>query len=216
MIENKVSKWGEIDIELFKEIFDRYWKRESNTVDKVLEIQNLVAIGEGYPDIRVYFGANIRIEDFEEYNSVSLNIVNSIRNSLGDSFMRDVNLSMCILSDGPRITPLSVEKAHYDLIWYNCFSDPDKITYKSSDFSVSPMTLWYGKTKEELYVPGKDINGSKRYVRLRSWNYSDWRKAIDSYCTDDKFDISSLLPEDDIPVENILYNRKNKENICSA
>lgn len=205
-----MKTWNEIDLEMFTDIFDRYWNKESNTIEKVLEIQNLAAIREGHPNIRVYFGAKIDINDYKEYNKDALMFLDLLKEAIGEDFLVN-HLSMCIvIDDGPRINPLGKTKDHKELLW-STFSG-EKFNTKISGMITNPLVLWFRKTTDGLYIAGDQEDGSKlsykeKYIRIRGWEYKDWKNMMDSYCQSGG-NLENLYPEDDVKRDKILYRRE--------
>ena len=204
----ELGKWNEINLDMFKYIFDMYWKRKPGTVDKVLELQNLIAIREGCPDVRVYFGAQIKLEDFKDYNQNSIDFINVLRSSLGEEFMKSI-ISMCINTRGPRITPLGDNKPHRELIMSSCFGEESDS--EIAKMIPNPIILWYQKTEDGKYITGdyadKNAPYTKKFVRLRGWKYEDWKEMMNSYCKSG-FDVEKLYTFEDIDRSRILYGRK--------
>lgn len=214
------SKWNEIDVDMFCEIFGMYWRRESHTTGRVLEIQNPWAIKEGHPECRVYFGASIKQEDFLEYNKDSIDFIKYVRSNVLSDFMQQVNLGICIVADSkPKITPVSNFKLNYDLIWYSFFYG--KVEDKNSgnpfsNFILLPCVLWFlNPPGERRYVIGDyeedgKIPGSKKYIRLRTWEYESWKNMMREYCKSG-FSVEKLGCEDDIKAENIVYRNEGRK-----
>lgn len=196
-----MKKWNEIGLEMFKEVFDMYWNKYSGTEDKVLEIQNLEAIKKGVPEIRVYLGSRIMIEDFRKYNEDSLKFIEGLRKSFGPEFMK-AHISLCFLTSGPKIIPIGNSKDHYNLVWNSWFGDSSgKINGVEP---LKPAILWYTKNADK-YILGdyniSTISRSERKIRLRGWDFDDWKDSIETYCS---YGINLLGMEDDIKKEEIL------------
>ena len=212
----KINKWNEIDLDMFKDVFNMYWKKDLGTENKVLELQNLIAIREHCPEIRVYFGAKIRMEDFREFNKGSLEFIDIMREKFGSTFMMP-SISMWIVTAGPRITPLGENRSHYDLIWSSCFGE--KSDSEFINLIPNPIILWFSKTKDGNYETGdyanKNVPGSEKFVRLRGWDYEDWKKMMDTYCSNG-LKLEDLYVEDDINKEKILYARQEHHPIITT
>ena len=194
---------------MFKDIFDAYWKGEDWTRDKVLEIQNPMAIKTNWPELRVYFGKGIDINEWADWNKGALSIINNMNSYIPmNSILTDQKLSMCLLDKGPRITPLGSVNIHYDLIWNMCFGANQKldldfdITTPESDKS---LCLWYTKNKTKYIVePGQfgNYDNFTKMIRIRSIDLADWKDMMRNYTKNYNNDCLNI--DNDIPKRSII------------
>lgn len=199
-----MTKWNEVDIEMFREIFDMYWNKHPGTEDKVLEIQSLRAIKEKAPEVRVYLGSGIFIEDFRDSNQESLKFIEGLRKTFGPEFMR-AHISLCLLTSGPKVIPIGKSKEHYNLIWNSWFGDSSEEVNNSSGIELlKPVILWYTKNAGK-YILGNyntpNIPLSERKIRLRGWFLGDWKQRMYDY---GNLGSCVLDMEDDVREEEIL------------
>ena len=199
-----IYKWNEISMEMFKDIFDAYWRGDDWSKDKVLEIQNLSAIKDGIPDIRIYFGKGIDIYDWAEWNKSAIEIIKKMDSIMPiNVLISHKKLSMCLLIDqSPKITPLGSVDVHYNLIWNMCFGANYDINL-DFDFDISSnqsLNLWYTKNGDlyEVHTENNtNIPDESKFIRVRSIDLKDWNDMIRSY-TNTK-DYNNLSIKEDIP-----------------
>ena len=185
-----IKNWNEIDMEMFKEILDSYWNKEDWTLDKVLEIQYLDKILDNKSSTRVYLGNGININEWKDFNKSTLDLMDM----LTDMFMPDKSikeilsntcLSMCILEDGPRITPLSNTKDHYNLLWSTSFGH-SSINKEITNMISNPIVLWYWKDDNYFNIGSNDLSDTlqekDKLVRLRGISLDTWKDMIYKYC----------------------------------
>ena len=173
-----VTKWNEIDLEFWKEIWDQYWNNEDYTLSRVLEIQNLASIKAREPTFRVFFGNGIRIGDWKKWNSMFLEMFKHMRQlSPGLKDMTTESpIGMCFFTpSGPKITPMGLAAQHYEFVWHTCFGGPITQTIKDlmPEKDIHKCDLWYTKENGRYVINGK----GKRYIRVRVWDLDDWKKA---------------------------------------
>lgn len=183
-----VYKWNEISIEMFKEIFTSFWKGEDVSKGKVLEIQNLPAIKSECEDIRIYFGGDIKLYDWKEYNKVHIMLLENMTERMGiplSEIIGEEKFSMCMLNETkPKITPLGLPD-HFDLIWSTCFGG--KIKDNVKQFVKIPLNLWYIKDKNGTKTcdvsedAGPRYSDTEKYVRIRSIDFEDWKEMISKH-----------------------------------
>lgn len=209
-----MSKWAEIDLEMFIEIFDDFWNNADWTTNLVLEIQNIPALLARCSESRVYIGNKINLYDFKEYNENTISFLESAKSLLRDRFRIDnemleesdpTKISLCITTDGiPKITPISNNS--FNLLT-SCFgivnegsNDPIQI------YASSLMTLWYIKTNKGKRILDyrkesfKNYNNSQKYIRMRTLDYDDWYKMIKEFAKDKS---KLLWTEDDFQFNDI-------------
>lgn len=205
-----IKNWNEIDMEMFKEILDSYWNKEDWTLDKVLEIQYLDKILDNKSSTRVYLGNGININEWKDFNKSTLDLMDM----LTDMFMPDKSikeilsntcLSMCILEDGPRITPLSNTKDHYNLLWSTSFGH-SSINKEITNMISNPIVLWYWKDDNYFNIGSNDLSDTlqekDKLVRLRGISLDTWKDMIYKYI-ESGFDSSVLHTDSDLPKELI-------------
>lgn len=199
-----MNNWNEVDIDMFKYIFNMYWNNDPSTIDNVLEVQNLLAIKSNCSDVRVFFGHRINIDDFEEYNKDSIQVIKMLGELFGIDIRKELNpISMCIVCDGPKIVPLGGTEMHYKMI-SRCFdvseeqNDGPSVT---KHITSSPIILWYSKTASGDYIIGDKDTKTKKYIRIRGWKFSEWKNMIQEYC--DNYFLGDVLQMD----EDISKNR---------
>ena len=197
-----IYKWNEISMEMFKDIFDAYWRGDDWSKDKVLEIQNLSAIKDGIPDIRIYFGKGIDIYDWVEWNKSAIEIIKKMDSIMPVNILiSHKKLSMCLLIDrSPKITPLGSVDVHYNLIWNMCFGANYDINLDFDIFSNQSLNLWYTKNGDlyEVHTENNtNIPDESKFIRVRSIDLKDWNDMIRSY-TNTK-DYNNLSIKEDIP-----------------
>ena len=206
-----IYKWNEISLDMFKDVFDAYWRGDDWTCDKVLEIQNPIAIKSYWSDSRIYFGKGIDINEWSDWNKESLRLINSINPHISmKSLITNQKISMCLLEGGPRITPLGSVGVHYNLIWNMCFGADQKI---SSDLELSfprekSLCLWYTKEDGKYIIdPYKynDYDNFTKMIRVRSIDLVDWKEMMKNYTKTN--DISYLDMSNDIPKQSIVFNK---------
>lgn len=205
-----IKNWNEIDMEMFKEILDSYWNKEDWTLDKVLEIQYLDKILDNKSSTRVYLGNGININEWKDFNKSTLDLMDM----LTDMFMPDKSikeilsntcLSMCILEDGPRITPLSNTKDHYNLLWSTSFGH-SSINKEITNMISNPIVLWYWKDDNYFNIGSNDLSDTMqekdKLVRLRGISLDTWKDMMYKYI-ESGFDSSVLYTDSDLPKELI-------------
>ena len=204
-----IKNWQEIDMEMFKEIFNAYWNGESWTLDKVLEFQYLDKIYNDQNSVRVYFGNGININEWKEFNKDTLELMNALSNKFLSKTVKDIlsktTLSMCVLEDGPRITPLdSSIKAHYDMMWSTTFGH--KSAYPEVVKNITnPIILWYCKEGNYYNLGSIDLHNIQekdKFVRLRAISLNTWKDMIYNY-VESGFNSNILHIENDLPKEII-------------
>lgn len=197
---------------MFKDIFDAYWNGENWTCDKVLEIQNPIAIKTDWPEIRVYFGKGIDIHEWAEWNKSALSILNSMNSFMPmSSLITNSKVSMCLLDKGPRITPLGSVDVHYNLIWNMCFGSNENIDLdiKFAFDTGKSLCLWYTKEDNKYIIEPEKFNNYDNFtkqIRVRSIDLEDWKKMMRNYTkTEDKkyLEISNDIPEQSIILDKI-------------
>lgn len=214
-----IYKWNEISLEMFKDILESFWNHESWTSGKVLEIQNLLAIKEGAPDIRIYFGADIKLKDWEKYNPFTMAMLETFGMSM-DVIDKYDKLSVCMLSEKcPRISPLGLPE-HFKMIWKDFFGgypkdwDEEIPETSVSKEAGSPLTLWYttDDTGKKICDRRKSRTSNtieEKYVRIRTIDYPDWLKMVTEFVEDPEAELRNC--EADIPEYNIIVLRESSE-----
>lgn len=205
-----ISKWQEVDLEFFKEIFMMYWRRNPKTLDNVLEIQTLPSILEDSGRERLFFGAKIDMRDWPTWNKEAIRIFSAAKEV---SAFKTSNICLCNLGsgEGPLISPLGSVPGHLDLTMYTYFDGPktknlEQVLGMVGDYAQNAPVLasWYFKSDED-YIPGyyvKKWEGHQKYIRLRVWNFETWKNMVNEYLDSDmKF--PRYVRKDDVKKKNI-------------
>jgi hypothetical protein len=192
-----VTKWMEISSEIFIKTFNKFWNNEKN--NKVMEIQNIQAISENNPDVRMFIGpsSKIKIEDYPYWNKSAMvisNVLDKLRTEKQSS-----KISMCMLEEGgPRIIPFGAADTHYELILNSFFGETTRTNLKV-------MNFWYYKKDNKLfftYNQKPENDKTERYFRVRIFDFEDWEKEVEYYIEQGKFDDNFM--KDDITQDDIV------------
>lgn len=186
-----IGEWTEINLELFKEIFNAYLDHSGTTTSKVVEIQNISQIVLGIKpseETRIFFGAGVDPFDWKEDNELVCRLYDQmIEAGYGDKMKNDLSiLNICHFQEGsPMISPLGPTKANIDLFFKTSFGSESDIEDDPKFDVISDMptaVLWYEKTKDGgIYYDmsrKKDLPDSSRYVRIRAIDLEDWKDMM--------------------------------------
>ena len=185
-----INDWAEIDVELFKEIFNTYLNHGGNTTEKVIEIQNIssICLGAGPRDeCRIFIGAGLDPLEWKEDNEMVYKMYKSFLDAgLGDKMKNDLSiLNVCYFQDGsPMISPIGATKNNIDLFLDTCFGNKEDIqknplykTIKDLDQTV----IWYRRRKDGKinYVTSRpNISDKEKLIRIRAMDLDDWKTMM--------------------------------------
>ena len=186
-----INQWNEIDLEMFYELFDFYRNHKGTSENKVIEIQNLS--GKYYEEIpytRIFIGSKINPLDYREWNSGICAVYDTFKDTLGkdelDEEFRVLNLCFFAESAGPMITPFGPTPKNIDTFFATSFGDSEKMQNTSMERKggYSRLILWYTRDKDGKIVYDMSrkkttLPDTKRYIRVRTMDFSDWKLAIE-------------------------------------
>jgi len=185
-----IKDWVEIDVELFKTIFNSYLNHSGDSVDKVIEIQYIPNIWEAAnekDEVRMFIGSGLDPFEFESSSSPIRKIYEKFSEmGMGKEIREDLKkLNLCYFQEGrPLISPIGATPTGSELFWNTCFGDDEAIS--DSEFyqtlrSLDKMVVWYvrGRNGKIIYdSTRKAIPDSKKLVRIRAIDLDDWKKMI--------------------------------------
>lgn len=206
-----INQWSEVDLELFYEIFDFYKNHKGSSEDKVIEIQNISGkYFDEVPYTRIFLGAKINPLDYRESNPGICSVYDTFKDSLGkrelDEEFRVLNLCFYCAAGGPLITPFGPTAKNIDTFFATSFGDTDAVKRTSMKKSMyNRLILWYTKDKDGKIVYDMSrapitVPDSQRLVRIRTMDFSDWKKMIDESTRCAKF--PDYFEKDDISSES--------------
>ena len=193
-----VYKWNEIDLNMFLDVFDSFWNGEDWSLDLILEIQNIPAIISNFPLSRFYLGKKINIYDFKEDNEQTINFMESAKNIFRENNLNSdeldniTNLSMSILVE-KRVRVVPISASSYDIM-RSCFGLYTKGGSSLLSYLSELMNLWYIKKNDEQRIidlakgASKNYSDNKKYIRMRTMNFEDWKTMVDRYKMTGKLD----------------------------
>lgn len=210
-----IKEWVEIDVELFKTIFNSYLNHEGDSTDKVIEIQYIPNIWEAQSpaeEVRMFLGSGIDPFEFRDANSVICKMYERfVKEGLINEIEEDLKkLNICYFQEGqPLISPIGATDTNIRLFMDTCFGDEDDIKdnemYKTLR-KLDKMVLWYVRNKNGKIVydsSRKSVPDSKKTVRIRSIDLSDWKKMILEGVTLGRF--PEKYKKDDVDKEDIIF-----------
>lgn len=190
-----IHQWTEIDIGFFKEIFEFYKNHQGDSENKVIEIQNLSGIHYGeVPTVRIFFGAKINPLDYREWNSGICSVFDSFSGVIGSDYVRDEYqaLNLCFFSDGPMITPFGHGNKNAETFMITAFGNMDELKKTIIHPPSDRLVMWYWKDKNGTIVYDMtrrptNLSDEERFIRIRTMDFSDWKKTADSAIKHAKF-----------------------------
>lgn len=211
-----IYKWNELKYPDFKEIFLDFIDGVDWADNKIMEIQDPVKTAIGQSDNRIFFGKQINIYDYKDYNQAIINTLSALSSICPDGVFDEsmlvsgTKLSMCLLDkkNGPCITPLVTDwmnssmssEEQMNVVFGPSFGETDKVNKYMSEMVKTPLILWYTKAKDGKkvvdmrYMSGKYYKPSEKFVRFRTLDFEDWQKLISKVIAGD--DISYFTNKD--------------------
>lgn len=187
-----VSQWSEIDLEMFYEIFDFYKDHKGHSKDKVIEIQNLSGkYYEEVPYTRIFLGSKINPLDYREWNGGICSVFDTFKETLGvEEIENEFSiLNLCYVADGmgPLITPFGPAKKNIETFFATSFGDMNDVNNTSitkKDGMHARLILWFTKDKSGKIVYDMSrkkttLPNTKRFVRIRTMDFSDWKQIVE-------------------------------------
>ena len=205
-----IHPWTEIDIEFFKEIFEHYKNHQGESEDKVIEIQNLSGIHYNeVPTVRVFIGAKINPLDYRDWNSGICSVFDNFSGIIGDDYTKEEfsTLNMCFFSTGPLITPFGHGNKNSDTFMITAFGNMDELKKTVIPAPSDRLVMWYRKEPDGTIVydmtrQPTDLPDTKRFIRIRMMDFSDWKKIIDGAIKHAKF--PDDFTKDDLKKEDFV------------
>ena len=192
-----IHKWNELSYNYFREFFLQFAEnKEDWTKGKIMEIQNPGSVVTG-TRCRVFFGKDINVFDYEQYNSdivEALSMINKMYPKSKASKNSSYQMSMCIMDKtfGPSITPVVTNvmdipiDEQLNVLWSTSFGETEKNNKITKKFITVPLILWYSKEKSGTRMldtrkdSGKYYKPDERFIRFRTLDTSDWKEFINN------------------------------------
>lgn len=173
-----VSRWQEIDLDFFKEIFDLYWSGQFK--DRVIEVANLTSYKISGDYNSIFFGYKISMCDYPKWNEVFIKSISNME------VEKNRLLSSCMLEKGPKISPL-VYQEHYDLMMWAWFDGEVKPGFVTDELGKR-CPFWYYKRGDNI-IPSMSAFGientapvnSKKKVLVRILSFDSWKELVNDY-----------------------------------
>ena len=190
-----IYKWCETNYETFKDILLGFQKGEDFSKGKVIEIQDPLAILTDNRKHRIFFGKDINIFEWEDYNKDPCKKLRELNKETGGLVMEDLKgpgaFSICNLDPtlGPIISPIRYGNSFgIGIHLFHRFGD---VEYQE-DFERTPLkddfprSVWYLKKDGYILVDlRKKVIGkypdSERMIRYRSIDLKDWKEITRSW-----------------------------------
>jgi hypothetical protein len=185
-----INEWAEVDVELFKEIFNTYLNHEGSTAEKVIEIQNISSIilgANSRDECRIFIGAGLDPLEWKEDNRAVYEMYKRFLDiGLEDKIKNDLSiLNICYFQDGsPMISPIGASKSNIDLFLDTCFGNKDDIKKNPLYLAIKDLdqtVVWYRRRSDGKinYVSSRpNIPDRDKLVRIRTMDLSDWKKMM--------------------------------------
>ena len=188
-----ISQWSEVDLEMFYEIFNFYKEHRGHSEDKIIEIQNLSGkYYEEVPYTRIFLGSKINPLDYREWNTGICAVYDTFKDQIGvDQIEKEFStFNLCFVAEGmgPMITPFGPTDKNIKTFFATSFGDMAEINdspISKKDGLFSRLILWFTRDKNGkiIYDMSRKQNSTpdtKRLVRIRTMDFSDWKKVVDS------------------------------------
>ena len=219
-----IYKWNELKYPDFKDIFLDFVDGADWAKNKIMEIQDPVKTAMGKSDDRIFFGKQINIYDYKEYNKQIIGTLSALTSMCpGLDITDNVALSMCLLdkNNGPCITPIvnnwinsSVSsEEQLNVLFGPSFGETDKVNKYMSEMIKAPLILWYTKPDKSdsdkkvvdlRYLSGKYYKPDDKYVRFRTMDFEDWQKFVSKTV---KHSDTSYFTKNDLPRKELEFKQ---------
>lgn len=205
-----INQWNDIDLEMFKELFDFYRNHGGGSKDKVIEIQSLS--GQYYeedPCTRIFLGSKINPFDYRKWNESICTVFESFKDTIDIEDDLEM-LNLCFFAPrrgyGPLITPLGATEKNVYNFWAASFGDMSEVENSSLKNGIySRLILWFtkdanGKIVYDMSRKPTKFSLTERLVRVRIMDFSDWKKMVSEALESDRipeyFSSSDIKKED--------------------
>lgn len=213
-----IYKWNEINYSTFKELFKEFRERVDYLKDKVIEIQEPLAIIDGDHMTRVYLSTNPAVldlakdcEDGQPFMKAFMTVC-QIEKLQPKEILEKENAITCLAYDAgskiPTIMPMFIGNEHcraFLSIFFGDLNESTPLMEKMGEKPDNRTGYWYLKEKSgkrfiDLGNNAVDrwLGSDKKTVRIRTLDYVDWWKMVNGYKSDHcVLDQSDDLMEDD-------------------
>lgn len=170
-----MTRWQEVDSEIFKKIFNYYWEDKPDTV---LELQNMT---ESEEDIRAFLGDIQYLNPllWKSWNEESLKSIINQLNMRAEDYLKLCKLGFCLLEGGPRIAPFGSTPTHYDILLTDIFDYPG-----GKNLMKKHLYFWYSYDESGNIIKPTLPPSPTRIYRVRTYQANEWRSVIDRYIND--------------------------------
>lgn len=177
-----INEWANIDLDLFREVLQKYLCHIGDSDNKVIEIQNLFDIYfEVSQPTRIFIGAKLDPYDWPDWNTKLINIIEDVGK---DNFYKNCDLLFCSVSgQGPLLSPLPRSGKTFNIFWSTAFGDEESIAGAWKGKNAARLVLWYAKDKSgkiiyDITRAKTALSDTERFVRIRIMDYYECRNII--------------------------------------
>ncbi len=182
-----IQNWVEVEVELFREIFDSFLNHSGDTTGKVIEIQSPASIwykGRDDMQARIFLGSGINPLEYRKWNEAICSVYEHLTDLFGEetSLKDDYGrLNLCMFGHAPFITTVGSCEDTVKMFWETSFASEDEFSERNKKLiKLDQLVMWYYKKGDKIYydmrrLPRKDVD---HLVRIRVMDLDDWKKIV--------------------------------------
>lgn len=214
-----IQNWVEIDVGLFREIFESFLNHQGDTQDKIIELQSPAAIWYNSIDnvagTRIFIGSGIDPMDYRKWNEPICKIYENFSEMFGDEVKADYKkLNLCMFGRAPYITTMGSCEETIKMFWETSFASRDEFSERNKNLAnLDQLVMWYYRKGKKIYydmrrIPRKDV---EHLIRIRVMDLRDWKNEVALALANDGAFRDSFIKDDIKKSDMVVYEATGEE-----